>query len=95
VVNATEDVRSINTAEVLDGGLASNGVIYVLDEVLVPDELPTLHPAAAPAPSSPSAAPSNVMPTSASDITSTSTALRLCSRVFYGVEILLSFLLFV
>jgi uncharacterized surface protein with fasciclin (FAS1) repeats len=95
VVNATEDFRLINTAEVLEGGLASDGVIYVLDEVLLPDALPTPNPTVSRAPTSPSAAPSNVMPTIASDITSASTALRLCSRVLYGVAILLSFLLLV
>jgi transforming growth factor-beta-induced protein len=93
VINATEeDVRSINTAQVLYGGVASNGVIYVLDQVLLP-ELPSFNPAAA----SPTAAPisSGATPATEPGNMSTSSALRLhvCSRIFFGVTILLGFLL--
>jgi transforming growth factor-beta-induced protein len=96
VINATEeDVRSINTAQVLHGGIASNGVIYVLDQVLLP-ELPSVNPAVSLAPAPPSAAPVSSGSTTAAEPgnTSTSSALRLpvSSRVFCGVTILLGFL---
>lgn len=52
--SADEDEHMINSAQVLDGGLASNGVIFVLDEVLIP-LLPTVAPTTSAAPTSPSA----------------------------------------
>ena len=58
-----EEVRFVNDAQVLDGGLASNGVVYVLSKVLLPT-LPTQIPTSSPAPTidgyiSPSSAPSS------------------------------------
>jgi len=57
-----EDVRSINNATVLDGGLASNGVLYVLNKVLLPT-FATDSPTSSPAPTfdgfiAPSSSPS-------------------------------------
>jgi uncharacterized surface protein with fasciclin (FAS1) repeats len=81
-----EDVLFINDAEVLDGGLASNGVVYVLSKVLLP-ELPTQIPTLSPAPTiegyiAPSNAPSSKpvmstwpqMPSAATDAPPTSSA---------------------
>jgi transforming growth factor-beta-induced protein len=81
-----EDVLFINDAEVLDGGLASNGVVYVLSKVLLP-ELPTQIPTLSPAPTiegyiAPSNAPSSKpvmsrwpqMPSTATDSPPTSSA---------------------
>ena len=84
-----EEALSINDAEVLDGGLASNGVVYVLSKVLVP-ELPTQIPTSSPAPTiegfiAPSNAPSSKpamnmvwpeMPTSAADTPTSSATYR-------------------
>jgi uncharacterized surface protein with fasciclin (FAS1) repeats len=93
MINATEElVRSINTAQVLDGGVASNGVIYVLDQVLLP-ELPSVNPAAAP-PAAASVDP-NATASTEPDNMSSSSDLRVpvCSRILFGATILLGFLL--
>lgn len=68
-----ETFRFIDEAQVLDGGLASNGVLYVLDQVLLP-ELPTEMPTSSPAPTfdgfvAPSNAPSAMTPPPVSETT--------------------------
>ena len=98
----TEDVRSINDAQVLDGGLASNGVLYVLDQVLVPD-LPTESPTASPAPTwdgyvAPSSAPSMADPslpfqTDPTTQAPTSSSLRMSTRIVSWTVLPLCFLL--
>jgi uncharacterized surface protein with fasciclin (FAS1) repeats len=82
-----DEINSINNATVLDGGLASNGVVYVLEEVLLPTLL-TVAPTSSPAPTfdgyiAPSNAPSaqpvmNMwpeMPSSATDAPTSSGSL--------------------
>lgn len=96
-----DDLQFLDEARVLDGGVASNGVLYVLNEVMLPN-LPTTSPTASPAPTfngfiAPSSAPSEqpvmgtwpAMPTSSTE-TSTSGAMRLCSRVACIAGLLLS-----
>ena len=95
-----DDLQFLDEAQVLDGGVASNGVLYVLNEVLLPN-LPTESPTSSPAPTfdgfiAPSSAPSEqpVMGTwpampSGTD-TLTSGAVRLFSKVACTTMVLLS-----
>jgi len=91
-----ENIQYLDNAQVVDGGVASNGVLYVLNQVLFPD-MPTEFPTVSPAPTwdgyiAPSNVPSqtpvmntwpgaNPDPTTETTPSTSDSAVRRCCRV--------------